>query len=432
MTDKNEIEDLNLRSEEVQEILTTPPSWIVRWGVTLIFALTLILITISFLIKYPDYVSAKVLVTTKKPTEKVIARFSGQLDKVLIGNQDTVQINQRIAIIKNTAIHSDVFLLKEIVDSTNFKTQGYTFPIKTTSQLILGEVESAYINFEKSYIDYTVLKDLKPYDNQLTGNKQSLTEIRARLRSQTSQKSILAEEIVLKEKELERNRILHSKGVISQQEFESKELEFLQMRKNANNMAISISQMREAISSANQNLKATVINKSENHTKYLSNLLQAHNSLKRAIRDWEYKYVLASSIEGIASFQQFWGTNQQVNTGDVVFSVLPLDKTELVGKLTLPSQNAGKVIVGQKVFVKLDNFPYQQYGMLLGEVQNISVSPNVEGNYFVYIAMPKGTKTSYNQNLPFKQELLGNAEIITEDLSVAERVFYKFKDIFKY
>ena len=62
----------------------------------------------------------------------------------------------------------------------------------------------------------------------------------------------------------------------------------------------------------------------------------------------------------------------------------------------------------------------------------ISISPDSEGNYFVYISLPDGTVTSYNKKLPFDQELLGNAEIITEDLSVAERFFYKIKDIFKY
>ena len=103
-----------------------------------------------------------------------------------------------------------------------------------------------------------------------------------------------------------------------------------------------------------------------------------------------------------------------------------------MGKLVLPSQNAGKVTTGQKVLVKLDNYPYQQYGMLVGKVENMSVSPDTEGNYFVYISLPEGAKTSYGNNLGFDQELLGNAEIITEDLSVAERIFYKFKDLFKY
>src|SRR5690606_30498815 len=145
--------------------------------------------------------------------------------------------------------------------------------------------------------------------------------------------------------------------------------------------------------------------------------------------EWEYKYVLASSITGTVSFQEFWGENQYIVSGEVVFSILPTNTTNLVGKLVLPSQNAGSVVPGQKVLVKLDNFPYQQYGMLVGKVESISVSPDKEGNYFVYISLPNGTKTSYNNKLPFGQELLGNAEIITENTSVAERIFYRFKDL---
>lgn len=432
MPKKIKIVELNLRSEEVQEILTTPPIWIVRWGVTLIFMFTLILIFLAFLIKYPDSVTAKVLITTKLPTEKVVSRNSGQLDNIFINNQESVSINQKLAIIKNSANHQDVYHLKTILDSASSNVRNFIFPIEITSKLTLGEVEPAYINFEKSYIDYKLLMDLKPYKNQLSGKKQSLSEIKIRLKSQIAQKSILEDEVILKAKEFERMKTLFQKGIISAQVYETNEINFLQTKKNLNTMAISISLMREAISSANQNLTSTYINENEDNTKFLRSLLQSYNSLNRAIKDWEYKYVLRSSIEGIVSFQQFWGINQQLNIGNIVFSILPLDKSDLVGKLTIPSQNAGKVTIGQKVLVKLDNFPYQQYGMLLGNVQSISVSPNIEGNYFVYIAIPNGTKTSYNQKLPFNQELVGNAEIITEELSVAERIFYKFKDIFKY
>ena len=70
--------------------------------------------------------------------------------------------------------------------------------------------------------------------------------------------------------------------------------------------------------------------------------------------------------------------------------------------------------------------------MLLGMVKSISVTPNRQGNYFVYISLNNGMMTSYKKELSFDQELIGTAEIITEDLSVAQRIFYKFKNIFKY
>lgn len=429
--EKNHV-DLNLRSEEVQEILTNPPSWLVRWGITIVFALTGIILVLSFLIKYPDYVSAKVIVTTKTPTEHVVARYSGALEEIYIENGDTVVSGQRLAVFRNASKVQDVYQLKLLLDTIQSSTPNLQFPITLVSGFVLGDIEPSYINFERNYVDYQLLKDLDPYSTRLSNNLESMEEIRLRLQSQIRQKKVLEQEYELQKRDYERYEQLHKSGVVSQQEFESKKMEFLQMEKNLNKMAISISQMREAVASADQTLRTTKINKEEDQTRLLVNLSQSFNTLKKAVREWEYQYVLLSSIDGVVGFQEFWGKNQFINAGEMVFSILPTNTSQLVGKLVLPSQNAGKVIAGQKVLVKLDNFQYQQYGMLVGKVENISVSPDNEGNYFVYISLPQGTVTSYNKKLPFEQELLGNAEIITENLSVAVRIFYRFKELFKY
>tara|TARA_R110002126_G_scaffold291220_1_gene450982 strand:- start:7023 stop:8318 length:1296 start_codon:yes stop_codon:yes gene_type:complete len=420
---------IELRSEDVQEILSTPPVWIVRWGITLILIFTLIILTLSSIIRYPDIVSSRVVVTTEKPTERIIARNSGQLDKMLVKDRDKVGINQKLAVLKNTANYKDVYILKNMVDSIEQIRGDFSFPIEKTSDLILGDIEVSYINFEKSYVEYYLFKDLNLYENRLRGNKISLKEIRMQVTNQIKQKQLLEKENELKKMDYKRHQQLYDKGVISRQKMESKELEFLQIQKNINTMAISISQMREAISSANQTLESTQINRKEENTRYFSKLVRDFNSLKNEINDWEYNYVLSSSINGVVSFQEYWGENQHVTIGDVVFSILPQDTSNLVGKLAIPSQNSGKVLIGQKVIVKLDNYSYQQYGSLNGVVRNLSITPDKNRNYIVYISLPEGTRTSHGKTLGFEQELLGNAEIITEDLSIADRIFYKFKNI---
>lgn len=424
--------DLNLRSEEVQEILTNPPSWIVRWGITLIFIFTIIVVALSFIVRYPDFVSAKVLITTEEPTEKVIARYTGQLDKIFVADRDTVDIGETLAIIENNADFDDVQYLKGIMDTLDFKLKNFEFPIQQSAYLLLGDIENAYSNFEKSYVDYSLLQELEPYRNQLRGNKESLTEIKIRLVDQINQKLLLEQESKIKQVDFDRYKQLYTKGVISQQEFEAKELESIQIQRNLSEMAISISQMREAISLANRQLKTTAINSQEDDTRFLRNLSQSFNALKRAIGDWERNYVLSSSTKGIVSFGEYWGVNQYVNSGDIIFSVLPTTNPNILGVLSIPSQNAGKVTTGQKVLIKVDNYPYQQYGMLIGVVKNISISPDAQGNYIISVALPKKTLTSYDLDIGFEQEMLGNAEIITEDLSVAERIFFSFKELFKY
>ena len=422
----------NLRSEEVQEIISNPPVWIVRWGITLIFVFTFIIIAISFFIKYPDFVSAKVLITTELPTERIVARNSGQLEMIFVQNGDRITSGQNLGIIRNTADFNDIYLLKRLIHSRQVSGLNFTFPIDSTTNLILGEVEEAYINFEKSYLDYLLFKELEPYDNQILGNNKSQREMQIQLFAQMQQKRLLEQEYDIKKTDFERHEKLYEKGVISQQEFGLKEMEFIEMKKSVNSMAISISQIHEAISNSNQLISSTLINRQEDKTKFSKNLAQSMSILKKAIRDWEYNYLLTSSIDGVISFQQFWGLNQFISSGDIIFSILPEDTSKLVGKLMISAQNSGKVTIGQKVLVKLDNFPYHQYGMLLGRVENMSVSPDRENNYVVYIALPRGLRTSYNATLDYKQELLGNAEIITEELSLAERLFYKFREVFKY
>ncbi|MFI2742915.1 HlyD family secretion protein [Zhouia sp. PK063] len=424
-----EEDKLHIRSEEVQEILTRPPSWLVRWGITLICAMLILILGMSFLIKYPDYLSATVLVTTKQPTEKVISRYTGQINKLFVTNGEKVKVDQVLGVLKNTANYKDVQLLKTIMDTLHFKNENFYFPIEKTGHLILGDIEADYIAFEKSYIDYDLLRRLNHYKNDIEENKKSIDENKTRLKNQLSQQSFLEEELALKRKDLNRYKTLYNKGVISQQEYEAKKMEVIQYDKNMNAMAISISQLRENGATLNNTLKNNYLSESEDRTKILKNLAQSLNTLKMAIRDWEYNYVLKSSTNGRVSFQNYWGENQHVNTGDLIFTILPQNNEQLIGKLVLPSLNSGKLRKNQKVLIKLDNYPYQQFGMLMGKVDNISIATDNDGNYAVYIDIPNGTKTSYNRNINYNQELTGSAEIITQDVCVAERILFKFNKL---
>lgn len=427
-----EPDNLELRSEEVQEILTKPPQWLIRWGISLIFVFTLIIISLSFLIRYPDLVTAKVLVTTIQPIEKVNARYTGQIDQIFVKDQEHVVRDQILGVLRNTANYKDVLFLKSVIDTFNIHREAKFFPFDKTSKLVLGEVTSAYLQFEKDFTAFYLSKTLNPYENTLSGNRVAISEINKRMKNQQMQKKLLEQEFLLKQKNFERFRILYDKGVISKQDFEQKELENLQMKKNISSMAISISQMREAIGNANLALTRSYIDKEESEVTLLNNYIQSFNSLKETLRQWEYQYVFKTSTNGRVYLQEYWGKNQFVKSGSLVFTIIPNQHQELLGKLIVAPQNSGKIKVGQKVFVKLDNYPYQQYGMLLGEVASMSVATNEEGNYIVYVQLPNGTKTSHNKSFKFKQELLGQAEIVTEDLSVAARIFYSFKDLFKY
>ena len=144
--------------------------------------------------------------------------------------------------------------------------------------------------------------------------------------------------------------------------------------------------------------------------------------------------LFVSPVDGTVSFTSYWQENQNVLSGEVVFTVLPVRDKNISGKLYIPLAGAGKVKIGQKVNVKLDSYPYMEYGMVVVSVKSISLLPATLGKdrvYIVSVDFPDGLKTTYSQDLLFSEEMHGTGEIVTHDVSLLRRVFYPVKHMLK-
>lgn len=125
----------------------------------------------------------------------------------------------------------------------------------------------------------------------------------------------------------------------------------------------------------------------------------------------------------------YWSENQTVTLGDLVFTIIPSENKNYLAKVKAPSLNSGKIKIGQRVNIKLQNYPETEFGALRGTVDKISLTPDRSGYYLVDVKLPKNLITNYNKEIKFKQEMHGTAEIVTEDLRFIERLFYQFKKI---
>ncbi len=423
------IEKLELRSEEVQEILTAIPNWMIRWGSVLFLALILMVLAISWFVKYPDIIVSNAIITTQIPPQKEYANSTGKLDSIFVKDGQIVKPLQPLAIIENTSNYHDVLLLKNIIDTIKVNNKLFNFPIDSLPVLSLGDIDTDYALFENSYIQYLLNKQLDPFSNDAIANKYSIIELNNRLSNLQAQKKLNESELKFKRRDLERNKTLFKKGVISAMDYENKQLEYLQAERNYKNMSVSVSQIREAISNAYKTSKGTQINKTKEEMVLLKNVIQSYNQLKKSIRDWESRYVLQSSIDGKVSFLNYWTKNQNVKQGDLVFTIVPTSNSSFIARLKTPAQNSGKIKEGQKVNIRLDNYPDTEFGTLTGKVKNISLIPDSDGYYLISVSLPKKLVTSYDKEIEFKQEMRGKAEIITEDLRLLERIFYQFKEI---
>jgi biotin carboxyl carrier protein len=108
---------IEIRSEEVQEIMGTPPRWIVRWGITIILLVVLVLFAGSYFYKYPDLIVARVVVVSENPPVSVVARSAGKLIKIFVTDKQTVNANTLLGIIENPANYEDVYELISLLES---------------------------------------------------------------------------------------------------------------------------------------------------------------------------------------------------------------------------------------------------------------------------------------------------------------------------
>ncbi|WP_394757885.1 HlyD family secretion protein [Flavobacterium sp.] len=421
--------EIELRSEEVQEILTRVPHWMIRWGSVVVLLILLSLFFVSWLVKYPDVITTQIVITTNIPPEKLVSKVPGKIEAILVIDKATVLKNTPLAVIENSANYNDVFLLKSIVDSIDIDKNKFPFEKLKSAQL--GEIESFFAVFQKESIADDLNTKLQPYQVEGTAQSYEAIQLKERLSLLESQKSINQNELVLQKSDLDRYEELYTKGIIASQEIEKQRLTYLQSQKNYKGVLSTISTLKSSLNELNKNSKTTQINENKENVNLERNVIQAFYGLKKAIKDWELNYVLRSSIDGKVSFLQLWAENQTVNAGDNVFAVIPTNESGYIGKVKAPAQNSGKIKIGQTVNIRLANYPDREFGIIKGTINAISLTPDKDGNLLINVSLPKGLETSYKKQIIFQQEMSGTADIVTEDLRLIERLLYQFRDIFK-
>jgi HlyD family secretion protein len=89
---------------------------------------------------------------------------------------------------------------------------------------------------------------------------------------------------------------------------------------------------------------------------------------------------------------------------------------------------AGKVQVGQEVYVKLNNYPFMEFGVLKGVIKEISQIP-FDNQYNVEVNFPDGFVSTYGISLELSPLMHGIAEVIIERKSLYNRIADQMKSM---
>jgi len=444
--DKEELSTLNsqlsieLRSEEFQEILGSVPPWILRWGITTLAIIVVILLFGSAFFKYPDVLSSQIVLTGSTPPAVIVAKSSGKLKELYVSDNQEVETGTYLAVIDNPAQTEDVLQLKNylsdcfVVSPRNDEPEKLSTLNFQLSTFHLGSLQSSYSAFRTTLHEYQEYHRLMYYPQKIAMTKQRKTQLEQQYSILINQQKLMEEQLSLVRNKFQRDSLLNSRGMIANEELETSRNAYLSSLMACENINSSLNSMRIQIGQ----LEESLFDAGYQDTETLNNLqrrLQSQLSqLQTEILNWELAYALQSPIDGKVTFTNYWVENQNITAGSPVFTIVPVEELPMVGKAMLPLARSGKVKVGQKVNIRLQNFPENEYGILRGTVQNISLTPTETGGtayYSVEITLNDGLTTTYKKELPYLSDMQGQADIITEDISFLERLVLPVKKILK-
>ncbi len=419
------INTFNDHGNEVTELISSKPPFWVRWGTLYFFFSLLIIGLVCWFIKYPDKIIAKGKLNSINAPKEVVVQSGGKLVKLFVKENQQVGKGDVLGYMESTANHSEVITLYQLLDSL-YKQVSINGLSDLSAYLSvhfnnLGELQSAYQTFSQACITYDnylqngfYIRKQKMLDNDMAYLQQLHTSLQ-------KQKTLMQQDLSLTDSTFQANEILKEQKVISPMEYRNEK-----SKKIAKEMALPQISSSIISNESQQNEKKKEIAELQNQVQQQKDIfIQAVNTIKSQVDEWERKYLLTAPIDGTVSFAAFLQENQQLRQGEIACYINPGNTNYYVEAL-IPQYNFGKIKTGQIVLLKFPAYPYQEFGSVKGTIEFINATPSDSG-YLAKVSLPNGLLTNYKKQVRYNAGLTAEADIITENMNLLQRLFYNLR-----
>ena len=432
----------NFYSEPVQEIMGSIPSWITRWGVTVIAAIFVLMAIGCCIIRYPQTLTSTITLTSENPPSDLASRYDGLLDTVCVKNGQKVRRGDLVALLSTPADYGDIMAVRDLLDSLP-SAERDALPRAVTSPVLyedyrLGELQGDWSELVRSCRAYLNWSEIDQTGHQKRLVEEQIGKNREYYDALLAQKTVLEQDMRYERAGLERDSILMAAGAISRAEYEATLKSWFSKKGSLTSFDASLTSTQLAMMQMRQQLTELDIRRQTEETEHRRGIIQQASRLQARVEQWIEQYAVVSPTEGTVSLQTVWSRGQHVMVGDVIASIVPDEGERVIGRLQVPSSGFGKVERGQTVNVRLNGFPYMEFGVLKGAVESMPAVPQTvataEGDTIVYtveVSFPDGLVTTYGKELPMVQQMDGTAEIITRDRRLIEQFIDPILSLFR-
>jgi multidrug resistance efflux pump len=424
-----------IRSEEIIDIVDRMPMTFGRWVAMSVVVFSVLLAVFGWIIKYPDTVTGYIRINSTSAPVKLVAGVSGNIRLESFQARDEIKKGEFIAVIENSALTTDV----RRINSLTGRFDPHAVITDSIQRMFPEKVSLGDLNI-KYYAFLSALKNQYDHINDNVFEKQRISlsdNIRGRqilLNESEQLLQITREKLEISRKWLEKYASLNKDEIITYEfELDRSRSDYLSSKQEEQNLQKEISGINMQIVENQNQINRLDVEQKEKERALRMDLLASYHDLCDNIKVWEQKFVFKAPFDGKVEYLKFLTENQFVQAGEEIFGIVP-EETNIFGQVLLPSAGAGKVKLGSKVKVKLDNYPHIEYGTVDGFVESVSLlsQPQKTGQnqvetYLITVDLPEGLTTNYGETLDFLFEIGGSADIIVKERRLVERLFDNLK-----
>lgn len=420
---------MEVKSQEVQEILGKPPSILMRWGAFMAMFFVILIGWGSYIFKYPDTVEDDIVVTSTEPPRRMVTQRNGSVAHILVENEDTVKAGQTLLVFSSSAKFEDVLTFEDLLLSVKDKSGDALAELELPKDLLLGDLlEDVYAFTEKqegylySNNSETAKLDIDQLNRQIRRSRTNISSLRKQKSSLESQLKLVKERYV-REQNLLKER-LSTLARVRQMEEEVIAIERLIQSAESSIKSYQIESRiaQKEIEKLKSGTKYSGVNARED-------LLEAFYRLQRKVDDWKEENLLVAPFDGIILITDpTLSLGQFVDAGKELMLLLPAQSEGIVGRIDLDLNGSGKVREGQKVVVDFESYPAEIFGVVEGRVSKKGKVPRRDA-IPLEVVFPNGLVTTSDKVLEPSEEMHGKASIVVKDKRFIEWVFERFKKI---
>ena len=424
MKNDNNIEVLN---EEIQEILGTPPGWILRFGTLIFLIVIVVLIWLSYWIQYPDVVVSEIIVSFNNPPSKLISTKSGYLNKLHAVHNQKVKKGQLLISYNSEANYQDVLSLYEKLLQVKQTNQSSILSLSFSENYSIGELQKYLFQFLDKQNQYSLrVKGIFEVTNKSDKQKQ-ISSLENGIEYSINLRDNLAVQIENTQIQLKNEEAMVKMDKLSQSELNKTRDKLTVLSSNLNATEAEIKDKQFKIS----NLKSDLVNLSVSSEKgrevALSEMNAAFVQFKSNVSQWISSHLIISPIDGTVQVtNKFLKSGQYVNKDEPLLIIIPPQSNKMKGIINVPFNESGNIKRNQLVLVRLNSYPSSKYGIIEGKVASSSSIALEEDEKLispVTIYFENGLVTTTGYKVSTKKELSGMARIITQNKRFIQRLF---------